>query len=742
MNPADPLRPGSPKRKKSSVGGIVMTIVLVLALVAGGMVYHRVSVQRAAEAAELAAKREAEAKAARARKAAELEAARLAAEERARTEAAEKARLEAERLAAEEAARKQRQKKPEAVKPAPEEPKEEPIVQEEDPRLEIFKKPVLLVSLKANDAANRKLFKDAFDLALETSRYDLYAEFLRANLERDAVKVIKFGKFDETMYQQSPMLMRANELYQLISKVGPDIIREQTVESTPRYFYPWLFSDKSNPVKLFLRTVAREQTPKEQWADILRKWAEFWMKTSAMPRSKYSSLALACAMLHPGIASSPSKLRASSSGTISTTPLTLEQVFEYFMEMDEKHELLTDITKLSPSELLFIVDVRLPRSEMDWARKKVRLTRKGWGGAYSMIRYRMDRAALGKDPYNTYSFQEILDEGGICMDQAYFAVNTAKCNGIPSAYVTGDGNRGPHAWVNLLTADDTWQSYGGYGYNTGHFSHPHNRKSKHESTLLQGMDRKVNGAKLDATLDYLSLADLFEEMQKPDCVRVMLEAATENTPGSPLGWERLIEVMARPESGTKLEEWDRLVTLIKRKFRSRPDYLAMAARVEDEYIFPQRDAAANKRNVARDLKKLEKETDEGRSDLTSAAIKRQADILMKKGDKAAVAALYRKSMKDYAVRAEVFEALMGQYYRYVSEDQAAVLQLAKEAESSYNRYIRTKSDDYFKVKKEVSIQKRIAGYYEKGGNEKKADLLRKDAEKREKNSKKGIREER
>lgn len=379
---------------------------------------------------------------------------------------------------------------------------------------------------------------------------------------------------------------------------------------------------------------------------------------------------------------------------------------------------------------------------MDWARKKVRLTRKGWGGAYSMIRYRMDRAALGKDPYNTYSFQEILDEGGICMDQAYFAVNTAKCNGIPSAYVTGDGNRGAHAWVNLLTADDTWQSYGGYGYNTGHFSHPHNRKSKHESTLLQGMDRKVNGARLDATLDYLSLADLFEEMQKPECVRVMLEAATENTPGSPLGWERLIEVMARPESGTKLEEWDRLATLIKRKFRSRPDYLAMAARVEDEYIFPQRDAATNKRNVARDLKKLEKETDEGRSDLTSAAIKRQADILMEKGDKAAVAALYRKSMKDYAVRAEVFEALMGQYYRYISEDQAAVLQLAKEAESSYNRYIRTKSDDYFKVKKEVSIQKRIAGYYEKGGNEKKAALLRKDAEKREKNSKKGIREER
>ena len=52
-----------------------------------------------------------------------------------------------------------------------------------------------------------------------------------------------------------------------------------------------------------------------------------------------------------------------------------------------------------------------------------------------------------------------------------------------------------------------------------------------------------------------------------------------------------------------------------------------------------------------------------------------------------------------------------------------------------------KRQDYFKVKKEVAIQRKIAGYYEKGGNEKKAASLRKDAEKREKNSKKGILEE-
>ena len=98
-------------------------------------------------------------------------------------------------------------------------------------------------------------------------------------------------------------------------------------------------------------------------------------------------------------------------------------------------------------------------------------------------------------------------------------------------------------------------------------------------------------------------------------------------------------------------------------------------------------------------------------------------------------------MAGFTEASSSLKSLMGQYYQYVSQEPEAVLQLAKEAESSYNRYIRTKSDDYFKVKKEVAIQRKIAGYYEKGGNEKKAASLRKDAEKREKNSKKGIREE-
>ena len=180
---------------------------------------------------------------------------------------------------------------------------------------------------------------------------------------------------------------------------------------------------------------------------------------------------------------------------------------------------------------------------------------------------------------------------------------------------------------------------------------------------------------------------------------------------------------------------------IKRKFRSRPDYLAMAARVEDEYIFPMRDASTNKRNVARDLKKLEKETDEGRSDLTSAAIKRQADILMENGDKAGVASLYRGPRKSYSAPRGAFEALMGQYYRYVLREPRLLLSARQGGGILLQPLYPDQVGRLLQGEEGGCHPGKIAGYYEKGGNEKKAASLRKDAEKREKNSKKGIREE-
>ena len=61
----------------------------------------------------------------------------------------------------------------------------------------------------------------------------------------------------------------------------------------------------------------------------------------------------------------------------------------------------------------------------------------------------MDKAVTGKskDPYDQYTFAEIAKKGGICSDQAYFSANTARAHGIPASILSGDGPRGPHAWI-------------------------------------------------------------------------------------------------------------------------------------------------------------------------------------------------------------------------------------------------------------------------------------------------------
>ena len=50
----------------------------------------------------------------------------------------------------------------------------------------------------------------------------------------------------------------------------------------------------------------------------------------------------------------------------------MEQIYDYFREMDAKKKLLTDVKKMDVSDLLYVVDVRLPRSEFDWVHKNLK----------------------------------------------------------------------------------------------------------------------------------------------------------------------------------------------------------------------------------------------------------------------------------------------------------------------------------------------------------------------------------
>ena len=124
--------------------------------------------------------------------------------------------------------------------------------------------------------------------------------------------------------------------------------------------------------------------------------------------------------------------------------------------------------------------------------KNLSYDRASWASkAYNSIKYLMERAKNGKDPYTHYTFEEIRKEGGVCRDQAYYAANTAKVMGIPAVYAVGDGDRGPHAWVVSNDSETQWNQINSYGYKTGTYSNPCSGRRHHESMLLLQTKKSV-----------------------------------------------------------------------------------------------------------------------------------------------------------------------------------------------------------------------------------------------------------
>ena len=76
--------------------------------------------------------------------------------------------------------------------------------------------------------------------------------------------------------------------------------------------------------------------------------------------------------------------------------------------------------------------------------------------------------------------EEILEVGGICMDQSHFGATSARAYGIPAASVGGDGNRGGHAWFAYMMPTHQW--------NMGNSFHPFN-----EPRNLPGTGRYADG---------------------------------------------------------------------------------------------------------------------------------------------------------------------------------------------------------------------------------------------------------
>ena len=134
------------------------------------------------------------------------------------------------------------------------------------------------------------------------------------------------------------------------------------------------------------------------------------------------------------------------------------EVFKFLVDADESGATLLKLGQLTAGDLRFLVDFAAPFPELVWAQQSVKFTLAQMPQSYSCVRYRQDRIDAGQYvwPGDTYELSHIYSEGGICVDQAYFASQTGKARGVPTLFFVGEGKDGRHAWFGYLDRSGKW----------------------------------------------------------------------------------------------------------------------------------------------------------------------------------------------------------------------------------------------------------------------------------------------
>lgn len=217
--------------------------------------------------------------------------------------------------------------------------------------------------------------------------------------------------------------------------------------------------------------------------------------------------------------------------------------FMAWVAANESRTLLGDLRRMGPEYLKFVVDAPLAESEFTWARKNAKFPRANFERAFSAVPYKFDRIKSQQFSWDrdAYTLEAILKRGGICVDQAYFAMIAGKARGIPTLFFTGQGSDGGHAWFGYLKSSDRWDMdagrYENQNYATGFALDPQTWRpiSDHDlRALAEGFRRTPAYA---AARDDLVLAGLFEEQGNRDLADKATESALGVCPQMPEAWE-------------------------------------------------------------------------------------------------------------------------------------------------------------------------------------------------------------
>lgn len=199
-------------------------------------------------------------------------------------------------------------------------------------------------------------------------------------------------------------------------------------------------------------------SPVDYLPNVLRILGDLHGRDPARFRA-YAALALALAVVHDVPPPPVWPHGQVSSSALPRTPPAPAEAFAWWTRQDQLGRTYQPLARLGAEELKFVVDAAAPFGELEWAQQAVRQPLGQLAEAYTMVRYRNDRAVAnaGMWPGPTYKLADILAAGGICADQAYFATQVGKARGVPTLLIYGAGNDARHAWFGFLDGHRKWQ---------------------------------------------------------------------------------------------------------------------------------------------------------------------------------------------------------------------------------------------------------------------------------------------
>jgi hypothetical protein len=234
--------------------------------------------------------------------------------------------------------------------------------------------------------------------------------------------------------------------------------------------------------------------------------------------------------------------------------------FDWWIRQDQLDRTYHRLESLGAEDLKFMVDAAAPFAELDWARKNVDLPLGQLDKAYTMIRYRTDRAEkeIYVWPGGPYTLATILAQGGICIDQAYFASQVGKARGVPTLLFRGEGQDGRHAWFGFLDEHQQWQLDAGRAgeqrFVTGYARDPQTWKeiSDHELRFLSERFRTLPAFQTSRIHQQFA-ADYLLAKNPAAAIKAAWQA-TKFEPRNLDAWTTLLEAQQAQGDGPKLIE--------------------------------------------------------------------------------------------------------------------------------------------------------------------------------------------